>query len=767
MGATPEQGPQPRHERGATPAQPPLLSIAQGSSVHGVELALEGLDVGIFQWDARSGAYQFSEKCRCIWGFDSHAPMTLPRMLARVHPKDRVAALRMLSAGLSGARRQCSGELRIVLPSGTMRWVQIAATTQRGGDGALRGYGAMHEDTGRKLTVHKLQEQRSQLRAFVECSPAPIAMLDSSQRYVAVSQRYAADRELDAAAVVGKTISEVFPDMPALWYDRYQRTLAGTPLSGETESVRWMRRRVSKRERLRWEMCPWYNADQRVGGVIVFAELLTRSLEEQELRDSQARLELAIHAGELGVFDFDYDTQEGTVDERVHQILEMPPGQKVISFAEFLQQVHPEDRERVSCAAQTAVAVGGGHYKEEYRYVPNSGGPLRWLAASGQVICDDGHCRLVGILKDITRRKRTELSLQESAEELRGIDERKNIYLATLSHELRSPLMPISTAAHLLDSPKLSGEQLQWVAQVINRQTAQMTALLDDLLDITRISRGKLKLRKTRVALTDITRSALETTQPLIDARGHRLLVTLPDAPLMIYADPLRLAQVLSNLLTNAVKYTAAGGQIELTAAVEAENLVIRVRDNGIGIPRESLSKIFTMFWQDNSAAQRGGLGIGLAFAQAIVRLHGGTLEARSDGPGEGTEVSVRLALKNAAPHDGAARRVLAASSDRATAEALRTLLNGHELWLATSSEEVLAAAREHKPDVVLLDLTLPGMEGVSRLLRQEPWAQELRLIALLDIGDKPREGGADYNEQLFKPIDTDRLRSLLGLPLK
>lgn len=747
--------------------------IPEGGDVLGMDLALEQMEIGIFEWDVGSGVYRFSQRCRSFWGFGSQERITPETMLRRVHPEDRAAADETLAAAAAGTLRRFSIEMRILQPAGAVRWLHLAARTQLAEDASLRGYGAMRDITELRVAEHKLQERSSQLRAFVESAPMPIALLDSSLRFVVVSHRYLTEHAVMAPDIIGKSIYEAFPDMPVLWRDRYERALGGAVQRGETDKLIWLRRE-GERDWLRWEMRPWYRAGNEVGGVIMFAEFLTLSMEEQQLRDSQARLELAVHAGQLGIFEHDFTTQRATWNERLSRLFEFVPGQPV-TYEQIYQRIHPADREGFARVMQQISAAGPGmSFKLEHRIMPPSGA-VQWIAAIGGVTRDPPQ-RLVGVSKDISSRKRTELALEQSAAELRRVDERKNGYLATLSHELRGPLTPIRTAAHLLDSPKLTGEQLKWVAQVINRQTAQMTALLDDLLDITRISRGKLTLRKTQVALTDITRSALETVQPAIDAKGHHLVVSLPGSPLMVHADPLRMAQVLSNLLTNAARYTDPGGQIALSAAVEGDRLLIRVRDNGIGIPRESIGKIFTLFWQGDSSLNPGGLGVGLAFAQAIVQLHGGILEAHSSGAGQGTEISVCLPLKETAADETAAaapgctpasaRRILAACSDWHTAGTLRKLINGHELCLAASAEDALAVAREFRPHLVLLELTLPGIDSLARLLRQEPWAKELRIIALTDntgAEDLHRASHTSFDDQLTKPLDPDRLHTLLA----
>jgi PAS domain S-box-containing protein len=631
--------------------QPALSSLPAGTDAQGVELALAGMEVGIFEWDTPTGAHRYSDRCKTLWGFRSDEPVTPALLLARVHPEDMHAAQRMLRA-----TDRYNIELRVVLPDGSVRWVQVAAGTAPAGSGTARGWGAMRDITRRREAEQKLQRQSSQLRKFVESAPVSIAFLDHSMRYVAASERYAQQRHFTPAELIGQNAYAALPHMPRHWRNRHQRILAGATERCESEPFVLP---DGTREWVRWEMRPWYVTGSQVGGIILFAEINTQSIKEQQLlRDSQARLELAIHAGQLGVFDYDFAKKCATWDERMRRLWELTPGEPVTA-ERFLARIHPGDREKVDNELREASHAGDGAiFKSEHRIIATDGS-VRWISGFGRV-CRGEHVHLVGVARDITERKRTELALEESAAELRRMDERKNVYLATLSHELRNPLAPIRTAAHLLASPQLTPEQLRWVSDVIRRQTAQMASLLDDLLEITRLSRGKLQLRKVHVPLSDIVQSALESVQPLIDKKGHRLLIRLPEPPLVVHADPLRMSQVLSNILTNAAKYTDPGGQIALTAGAEEDNIVICVKDDGIGIARDSIDKIFTMFWQGGPSGQ-GGIGIGLAFAAAIVQLHGGTVEAHSDGPGCGSELRVRLprASKDVAPAAVSAPAVL------------------------------------------------------------------------------------------------------------
>jgi len=370
--------------------------------------------------------------------------------------------------------------------------------------------------------------------------------------------------------------------------------------------------------------------------------------------------------------------------------------------------------------------------------------------------------------------------LREAA--LREADRRKDTFLAILSHELRNPLAPIRNAAELLGSANLTPVQLHWAQSVIRRQTAHMASLLDDLLDLARITQTKLRLRKQSCSLGSVVDAAVETARPIIESKRHELTVRMPRDPLTLYADPLRLAQAISNLLTNAAKYTDAGGAIELHARIEGA-LVVSVKDNGIGIPAEELGRLFIMFSQvDSGSRSEGGLGIGLALVKGFVELHDGTVEASSAGPGEGSEFTIRVPLvplPTAAPsapslHSSSMPsvrlRVLIADDNRDAADTLALLLavSGYEVRAAYNGGEAVSLAATFRPDVALLDIGMPGMDGYAAgmAIRQQRGGREVCLIALTGRGrddDKRRSLEAGFAMHLTKPVDPDHLQSLLG----
>jgi signal transduction histidine kinase/ActR/RegA family two-component response regulator len=381
---------------------------------------------------------------------------------------------------------------------------------------------------------------------------------------------------------------------------------------------------------------------------------------------------------------------------------------------------------------------------------------------------------------------RDEVQVRQAAEQaLRDADRRKDEFLATLAHELRNPLAPIRHATRILEAPAANDAQRQWGREVISRQVEHMALLLDDLLDVSRITRGRLGLKKEIVSLKKLVATAVETARPLIDAKHHTLTLRLPVQPIDLNVDPLRIAQALSNLLTNAAKYTDSGGRIEVASEFSRAGLAIEVRDTGIGIDPSSLANIFEMFSQVESALERsqGGLGIGLALVKGLIQLHGGTVEARSDGVGKGSTFAIHLP-NSAVVADvepirarpavdlpaGPSCKILIADDNRDSADSLRMLLAvaGHDVRVAYDGTEALEVARFHQPDALLLDIGMPGMTGyeVAQAVRSETWGRSALLLALTGWGqqeDKERAHLAGFDHHFTKPVNSQEIETLLA----
>jgi signal transduction histidine kinase/CheY-like chemotaxis protein len=378
-----------------------------------------------------------------------------------------------------------------------------------------------------------------------------------------------------------------------------------------------------------------------------------------------------------------------------------------------------------------------------------------------------------------------EQSLQEVNGRLGEANHRKDQFLAMLAHELRNPLAPLWNALHVIWLASDRGPAVEQARAVAERQVQHMARLVDDLLDVSRIAHGKIELRKEQIELTPVVASAVEAARPLVEARRHDLSVSLPTKPVRLEADPTRLGQILVNLLANAAKYTEPGGRIGLTAERDGDELVVRVRDNGVGIAPDMLAHVFEPFVQleRSQGRSQGGLGIGLALVRSLVELHGGSIIAASVGPGQGSEFTLRLpALPEARaeraavvfragePSEGRALRVLVVDDNVDAAQSLAVLLNlwGHEVCTAHDGTVALEAAQAWRPEVVLLDIGLPGMDGyeVARRLRALQCPARPLLIALTGHAreeDRRRSQDAGFDRHLVKPVDPEILEVLLA----
>jgi signal transduction histidine kinase/ActR/RegA family two-component response regulator len=382
----------------------------------------------------------------------------------------------------------------------------------------------------------------------------------------------------------------------------------------------------------------------------------------------------------------------------------------------------------------------------------------------------------------VAERRQASESSRRSEERLRESDQRKDQFLAMLAHELRNPLAPIRNAVEILRRARPDEASLAWARDLIERQVKHLARLTDDLLDVSRITRGKVRLLKEAVNTSNIVVRAVEANQPFIDARGHQLITTLPSEPLFIEADATRMAQVLGNLLNNAAKYTPSGGKIWLSVARDGSEAVFRVKDNGAGIRPEMLTRIFEIFVQGDSSLDRTqeGLGLGLTLVRNLVEMHRGTVTASSPGLGQGSEFIVRLPLCPASPSivsiqrvpataEAGTRRVLVVDDNRDAAESLAQLLKlkGHEVRAVFDGPSALDAARTYQPDVILLDIGLPRMDGyeVARRLRDQPECCKTCLVALTGYGreeDRRRSEQAGFDFHLVKPVEPAELHDML-----
>ncbi len=516
------------------------------------------------------------------------------------------------------------------------------------------------------------------------------------------------------------------------------------------------------------------------------AHLSERAAAERALRESEERFRIALEAGRLGSWQHDLRTDELTASDLLRAHFGRAPGAP-LTHDEVLAAVHPEDRE---CAKETIrQAIRAGEpYVLEYRVVwPD--GSVHWLMVRGRASYTDVGVPITtfGVTLDVTERKDAETRRVEVEERLRQDARSKDEFLAMLAHELRNPLAPLANAIEIMRARpgREKGERARHLAE---RQLRHLRRLVDDLLDVSRINSGKITLKRQRVDLVVAVENALEAAGVFIEESGHQLEASLPPEPVYADVDPVRLEQVVSNLLHNAAKYTERGGRIRVALEVAGDTSRLRVQDTGIGISPELLSRVFELFIQGERGLDRsqGGLGLGLTLVRNLVHLHGGTVEAYSEGSGRGSEFVVTLPLaatlenlppSNLPPTPSVARdqygnsslRLLVVDDNRDSADTLSELaqLWGYEVETAYDGPTALERAGEWVPDFLLLDIGMPGLDGyeLARRLRQDPRFTQVMLVALTGYGreeDVARSRAAGFDHHLVKPVDVEELERLL-----
>jgi PAS domain S-box-containing protein len=502
--------------------------------------------------------------------------------------------------------------------------------------------------------------------------------------------------------------------------------------------------------------------------------LVEKHVAEEALRAAE-QLRLAQDAAKMGSWDLNLKTGEIVGSDRAKDLFGLAPD-ALVTYDRFLGAVHPEDRDRIDRAVKDALA-SRADYDVEMR-VPLPDGTVRWVCSKGRGIYDAGGSplRMAGMVLDITACKRAE-------EALRDADRRKNEFLGVLSHELRNPLTPIRNSIYVLDRVPADSPHAASAKETIQRQTEHLARIVDDLLDVTRISRGRVELRCKRIDLRDVVLRSGEDHRALFEQGKVELRHDLPASAVWIDADGTRISQVLGNLLQNAARFTPASGVVTVKVAVRDGAAELRVRDTGVGMRAEEFEHMFEPFAQADQGLARtqGGLGLGLALSKGLVELHGGTLRACSDGPGRGSEFCMLLPLTpgpvvgEAAPRTAGSaggRLVLIIDDDFDTGQSLKIALelNGQRVRTACDGKTGIATAHDLRPDVVLCDIGLPDIDGyeVARTLRADEALHSTRLIALSGYArpeDKKRAKEAGFDAHIPKPPELDELTEMLGRP--
>jgi len=622
--------------------------------------------------------------------------------------------------------------------------------------------------TERRRAEEEARQRLREIEDLYRNAPVGLCVLDRELRWVRINERLAEFNGIPVADHIGKRLPDLLPELAEACGPGIRAVLETGQPQHNIEIVSQTPAQPGVTRSWLEHLLPITDERGQVIGLsIVVEETTDRRRAEAALRESEERLRLAQESARLGVWEWDLRTGVVRASGDLEQLYGYPQGTSNGSDSSFADRVHPDDLPDLRRTLDTAVAAHEP-FDADFR-VRMPDGTIRWLNCKGSAAYDLAGSpeRVFGVNVDITERKVAEEALREA-------DHRKDEFLATLAHELRNPLVPIRNAVEILKHHGPPDSGAQRVHELIERQVQHLVRLIDDLLDVSRISRGKLQLRKERVPLAAVLERALEVARPLIERAGHDLEVSLPPQPIHLDADPVRLAEVFSNLLDNACKFTERGGRIRLSVACDGTEVAVRVADSGIGITPEHLDGIFDMFVQLPATADRvrSGLGIGLALTRGLVEMHGGRIQAYSAGLGKGCTFTVRLpvAAVTSVPRregpdpkrarDTTACRVLVVDDHPEVRESLAMLLElqGHEVATARDGLEAVEVAEQLRPDLVLLDLGMPRLDGYGacRRLREQAWGKDLKIVALTgwgQDGDRRQTKEAGFDHHLVKPV--------------
>ncbi len=751
------------------------------ASEHRLRLTLEAAAIGLWDWDVATDVVTWSPECCVIHGmepgdFDGTAA-GFDRLL---HPDDRSRVWAMMRAAVDG-RTKYESEFRIVCPNGEVRWVANTGRVMYDQNSTVKMVGTVTNITVRKQAMDELRQSEARFRAGMEAVSDIVWTNDAkgmmSGEQVAWGRFTGQDRE----AYQGYGWSRaVHPDDAQPTIDAWQTAVAGKRTFAFEHRVR--------RHDGQWRLCsiravPVLDALGDISEWVgVHSDITDRKQAEEALRASEARLGGILLRSPAGIVQTDAEGCITLVNPRWCEMLGYPEAE--LLGRNIVEITHPSFVAPTT-AAFARLGAGGPDFQIEKAYSRKDGSVLRAQSNVAALRSPAGQfLGLIAVVVDIAERLRSEEELRRLAAELSEADSRKDVFLATLAHELRNPLAPIRHGLQVLKQTRNDAAAVEQVRAMMDRQLSQLVRLVDDLLDVSRITQGKVDLRKERVDLKSVIDAAAETSRPAIEQAGHDLAVVLPDEPVFVDGDATRLAQVVSNLLHNSAKYTHRGGHIQVAAWREGGTAVVSVKDDGIGIPPAMIGRVFEMFTQVDRTLEKttGGLGIGLSLVKELLVRHGGTVEAKSDGEGMGSEFVVRLPVADASAGPdwpnrptsevvpSALRRILVVDDNVDAADSLGQLLEtfGNEVRTANDGEAGIAAAAQFRPDVVLMDIGMPKLNGyeAARRIRQHPWGRTMVLVALTGWGleeDRKKSAEAGFDHHLVKPVELDALTKLMS----
>ncbi len=762
-----------------------------------LSLALVAGRLGVYEWNLQSRELWWSPETYLLFGLEASSfTPSLESFRALVHPDDWDELWQKTKTSIE-QRDVFAHEYRIVLPDGTTRWIYNRSTVELDAQGEpLLITGVTADVSEAKQIEQALRESESRFRQMADHAPVMVWVSEANGERSFLSKTwYEFTGQSPSEGLGSGWLHVVHPDDREQVQSQYQSHI--TCHEPFQIDYRLLRADGVYRWAIEAAAPRLDTANQFHGYIGSVIDITERKEVERQLAEGELRFKLAAEAAGIGIVDFDAATGQQTFDEKAMQIWGFDPNQPLTPHS-VLNSIHPVDRSIVESAVRASLdPQGDGRLDVECRVV-HADQSVHWIvvASQTQFAEDDAGTRYatraVGTVLDITHRKAIEQELaeqqtllQSANAALKDADRKKDEFLATLAHELRNPLAPIRSGLQLMRLVRQDPATIEQAHSMMERQLKQMVRLIDDLLDVSRISRGKLTLQIKRIPLSLAIRNAIDTSRSLLDEKQHHLSVTIPDDPLEVDGDETRLSQVFANLLNNAAKYTDYGGQLRVTVVRHEAAVDVAIEDNGIGIPQSMLGHVFEMFTQVDHSLEKsqGGLGIGLNIVQRLVELHGGSVTAHSDGPGQGSRFIVTLPVPamhafeemDESPSSRTAssvtkRRILIVDDNRDAAMTLAMMLRatGSETRIAHDGLEAISLAEHFRPDVIVLDLGMPKLNGYDacRRIREQSWGKEMLLVALSGWGqeeDKRKSRAAGFDAHLVKPVEFSQLQQILS----
>lgn len=746
------------------------------------EAAVQSSTSILYDSNRVTGEVVYGGDCESILGFSaSELNGNISKWIERIHPDDRHLFNNEVNR-TDADRSAYRADYRMIRKDGQVIWMREDGhfAVKTGVHPPEHIIGLVRDVTQQRRTEEALRESEEQFRLLTDAMPQVVWVADVNglvRHYNSRVHSFAGVRRANDGTWVWEPVMHA--DDLAMTVDAWREAVA------KREPYQCEHRIHMADGSCRWHLSRGLPVTNASSGELLWfgsaTDIHDLKTSQQALRDSEQYLETIIETapspivvtsaeGRIVLFNRACESVTGyqrdeVADQSMVQLL-VPPAchDQVTSYLTELEELDVQE-------------------PHEYPWITKDGEQrlIEWRCTKLP------HGRRLAIGVDVTDRKRLEDELRHQAAQLSEADRRKDEFLAVLAHELRNPLAPIRMGLELMKLAKDEPETLENTRAMMERQTQQLISLVDDLLDMSRITRGKLELRRSHVELAQIVRNATETSHPSIGEGSHELRIDLPEHPIYLDVDPQRIAQVVSNLLNNSARYTPSGGTICLSARLVDKVVELSVKDNGAGIPQEMQARIFEMFSQLDRPMERAfsGLGIGLTLVKSLVEMHAGSVEVRSEGLNQGSEFIVRLPVASVEPvsesrapvnqvAEKLERRVLVVDDNRAAADTLGTVVRllGNDVRTASDGREAVQVAAEFLPDVVLMDIGMPDMNGyeAARFIRGQQWGESMMLVAVSGWGqeaDKQRTREAGFDHHLVKPAEPKEVERLLQLSAK